>query len=491
MKKIIASVISREKRYAVLENGKLAKLEVLPPEHLSTVGNIYLGKVTKVLPGMEAAFVDYGAGKNGFLHRDKLPSFQQARREGREAAGIGSYVHQGEKIIVQVSRDEAGTKGARLTGLFELTAPSLVFIYGQDYTGVSKKFSNARLQQYWRELADRHKRPEEGLIIRTSMEGSSEAEFAARLESLRELAGTIIRKGAAMKKPGLLYARETFHGMLETEMASEPEGELYVDDGPLARELKKQFGESQQGWKIEYVPGPEDIFSKYQLKAAEEAALKRIAWLPNGGYLIIEETEAFTVIDVNTGKFTGRQEKEETLFTANLAAAREAARQMRLRNIAGIVLVDFINMEEEAHRKAIIQAFQDEVRKDEHHVKVVGFTELGILELTRKRTSPSLAEKQTVPCPVCEGTGRVIHPETAAFRLERELFEHRRQDGEAVWIETTESVAGALLGANGDYRPVLEGAIGKKLFITIIDAADNRFTIKRFGTEAAIREAVK
>ncbi|MFF2856647.1 ribonuclease E/G, partial [Peribacillus sp. NPDC058002] len=186
MKKMIANLASREKRVAVLENGVLRKLEIMPPQKRSTVGNIYLGKVTKVLPGMDAVFIDYGAERNGFLHRDEIPSFQQTKKTDGKAS-IGQFVHQGEKLLVQVTRDETGTKGAKLTGLIEFSTESLVYIHGIDYVGVSKKFKNDDLQKQWRETALQYKNADEGLIVRTSMENESEAVFLDRLTGLREL----------------------------------------------------------------------------------------------------------------------------------------------------------------------------------------------------------------------------------------------------------------------------------------------------------------
>ncbi|WP_260285440.1 Rne/Rng family ribonuclease [Peribacillus aracenensis] len=488
MKKMIANLASREKRVAVLENGVLRKLEIMPPQKRSTVGNIYLGKVTKVLPGMDAVFIDYGAEKNGFLHRDEIPSFQQTKKTVGKAS-IGQFVHQGEKLLVQVTRDETGTKGAKLTGLIEFSTESLVYIHGIDYVGVSKKFKNDDLQKQWRETALQYKNADEGLIVRTSMENESEAVFLDRLTGLRELYKGLEVKAASLKAPSILYERDAYLDMIISEMSGAATGELAIDDFEAYRELKKWIQENRKEWEISHVSGPKNIFSEWNVEAQVEKMAKKIVWLENGGYLIFEETEAFTVIDVNSGKFTGKVAKEATLFAVNQAAAKEVARQLRLRNISGIILIDFINMDNSRHEQEIIDIVKKEAVRDEKRIQVIGFTELGILQMTRKRTSPSLSEMMSVPCPVCNGSGKIESPETVAFRLERELLEHRKTDDEAVWVEVSKAVADVLLGEKESYRPTLEELIAKKIFLSFIPGTSNAYSIKRFGSMQEIGRA--
>ncbi|WP_342615852.1 Rne/Rng family ribonuclease [Peribacillus frigoritolerans] len=488
MKKMIANLASREKRVAVLENGVLRKLEIMPPQKRSTVGNIYLGKVTKVLPGMDAVFIDYGAEKNGFLHRDEIPSFQQTKKTDGKAS-VGQFVHQGEKLLVQVTRDETGTKGAKLTGLIEFSTESLVYIHGIDYVGVSKKFKNDDLQKQWRETALQYKNADEGLIVRTSMENESEEVFLDRLTGLRELYKGLEVKAASLKAPSILYERDAYLDMIISEMSGAATGELAIDDFEAYRELKKWIQENRKEWEISHVSGPKNIFSEWNVEAQVEKMAKKIVWLENGGYLIFEETEAFTVIDVNSGKFTGKVAKEATLFAVNQAAAKEVARQLRLRNISGIILIDFINMDNSRHEQEIIDIVKKEAVRDEKRIQVIGFTELGILQMTRKRTSPSISEMMSVPCPVCSGSGKIESPETVAFRLERELLEHRKTDDEAVWVEVSKAVADVLLGEKESYRPTLEELIAKKIFLSFIPGTSNAYSIKRFGSMQEIGRA--
>lgn len=222
MKKLIVNLSTREKRYACIENGRISKLEVVPPKSASSVGNIYLGKVTKVLPGMEAVFIDYGEKKNGFLFRDELPSYQEAKRTGTKKSSISQYIREGEKLLVQVTRDETGTKGAKLTGLIELSSNHVVYIHGIDYVGVSKKFKSKHCQDQWRNIAHTHKEVDEGLIIRTAMEEKSEANFLKLLQAQREKYANLLKMATSSKVPSLLWQRDSFHESILTEMTKVP-----------------------------------------------------------------------------------------------------------------------------------------------------------------------------------------------------------------------------------------------------------------------------
>ncbi|WP_180954690.1 ribonuclease E/G [Bacillus sp. V5-8f] len=489
MKKIIVNTTSREKRFAVIENNKLVKLEVVPPSQQSLVGNIYFGKVTKVLPGMDAVFIDFGEEKNGFLHRDHLPSFQLSNHA--EAGPIGKYVRQGEKLLVQVTRDETAGKGAKLTGLIELSTECLVYIHGIDYVGISKKFKDPHSQQKWREAAFQHKRVDEGLIIRTSMEDQGLEIFEKHLTQLRETYEDLRRRSTALKSPALIHSQDSFIERVQNEIGQEQIGEVIIDDFAAYKKLEEWLSLQHTPWRAVYYKGKENIFSEENIQHQLDKLFKKIVWLENGGYLIIDQTEALTVIDVNTGKYTGKTEKEQTMLQTNLQAAKAAANQIRLRNIAGIILIDFINTKDSQHKKAIINVLKEEAKQDEKRTTVVGFTELGILQLTRKRTSQSLSEKLLKTCPCCNGTGRIDSPETIAFRLERELMEHRNRDEEAVWIETSPITAEVLLGEGEAYRPTLEAAIGMKIFVSNTDGLHHSYTIKRFGSSEEISMALR
>ncbi|RFU71588.1 Rne/Rng family ribonuclease [Peribacillus saganii] len=493
MKKIIINMIGREKRYAVIEDGELVKLELLPPQQASAVGNIYTGQVTKVLPGMDAAFIDYGAEKNGFLHRDQLPSFQRAKRAGNLSGNekINQFIRQGEKLLIQVVRDGSGNKGARLTGIIELSSDNLVYMHGIDYVGVSKKFSDPAKQEKWRKRAASHKEDDEGLIVRTSMENQPETAMIKTIEELRAEFKVIEQALRMEKRPGLVKAADTLMESIKSEISTANWGEVVLDDSAGYRQLGKWLENHGSDWQILLHKGPENIFTAYKLQNQIEQAGKKIVWLEHGSYLIIEETEAFTVIDVNTGKFTGKREKEATLTETNRNAAKEIAKQLRLRNIGGIILVDFINMKDEADKRSVISILKEESKKDEMRVQIGSFSSLGILEMTRKKTTPSLSERMNVSCPVCKGSGKVESSESLAFRLERELLEHKQTDGEAVWIEAPQSIIDVLSGDKDSFLPTLEEAIAKKLLFSVMPENINTYRIRHFGSIEEITERQK
>lgn len=298
-----------------------------------------------------------------------------------------------------------------------------------------------------------------------------------------------MKKGGSLKHPGIVMQKDSFLEMVKKEMEGSEQGEVIIDDFSFYQKLDKLAKSVRPQWIVTYDSGPKNIFFERNIDVQLEKAIKKVVWLENGGYLVIEETEACTVIDVNTGKFVGKGKKAETLFQTNLLAAKEVAHQLQLRNIGGIVLVDFINMDQRQHQKEVIEIMKQETAMDEMRVQVLGFTELGILELTRKRAMPSLSEKMMVSCPVCGGVGKVASPETVAFQLERELMEYRKTDEEAVWVEASQAVTDVLLGKKESYRAILEEIIAKKLVLSITNDPINKYEVKRFGSYQEMHEA--
>jgi ribonuclease G len=237
-----------------------------------------------------------------------------------------------------------------------------------------------------------------------------------------------------------------------------------------------------------YYNGKENIFSANRLEHEIDKALKRVVWLDNGAYLIFDETEALTIIDVNTGKFSGKTDYQETVLKTNLIASLEIVRQLRLRDIGGIVLIDFIDMKREQDKQTIVDAIETELAKDEKSTKIIGFTPLGILQLTRKKTKVTLSEAIQVKCPVCEGTGRILSPETIGFRLERALLEHRNHSDEAVLVETTKEVKAAFMGAGAGFKETLEEALHLKIYFSIQPSVEPYYIVKQFGEEQEIAQ---
>lgn len=480
METLIINYHGREKRFAILEQQKLQKIVIDRPEHRSLVGNLYYGTVTKVLPGMNAVFIDIGEEKNAYLHRDRLPSFVRLPEKERN---VTSYVHQGEKLLVQVEKDAGETKGPRVTGIIEIQGNHLIYMPQGRYVAVSKKIADEQKKAMLRQLGKTMKTDEEGLIFRTSSISSTAEELQQELSVLRGRYEEIVQQTAAIKKPGIVYQNDTFIEMAASKAANMKNGEVIVDDLPLKKLLEEIIQVP-----VTYYNGKENIFAAHHLEHELEKALKRIVWLDNGAYLVFDETEALTVIDVNTGKFSGKTNYQDTVLKTNQLAAKEVIRQLRLREIGGIILIDFIDMNREEDKQSILRLVEKEITKDEKQTKIIGFTPLGILQLTRKKTKAALSETMKVKCPVCDGTGRILSSETVAFRLERELLEHRHSEFEAVLIETTNEVKKALAGQDGEYQRVLEELLGLKIYFLLQPAVQPYYVLKQFGKEADLSD---
>ncbi|WP_144547812.1 Rne/Rng family ribonuclease [Bacillus sp. X1(2014)] len=481
METLIVNYNSREKRLAYIKDNRVENIVFDRPEHRSLVGNIYFGTVTKVLPGMNAVFIDIGEDKNAYLHRDVLPSYLLSQDKQKN---VSSFVHQGEKMLVQVDKDATGTKGARATGIIEISGPNLIYMPKGRYVAVSKKIADDRQQAALRRIGSHLKTDEEGMIFRTSSPTSSEEEIHSELTNLREQYQQLLQKTAGLKKPGIIFQKDTFIEIILDNVGRMKDGEVIVDD----LSLKKLAEERNNQVKHSYYNGKENIFSVHNIEHEIDKALKRIVWLEHGAYLIFDETEALTIIDVNTGKFSGKTDYQETVLKTNQLAAKEVVRQLRLRDIGGIVLIDFIDMKREKDKQAIHALIESELAKDQKRTKIIGFTPLGILQLTRKKTKVTLSEALEVKCPVCDGTGRILSPETVGFRLERELLEHRYTEFEAVLVETTAEVKEQLLGPNQAHREALEELLHLKLFFSIQPSNRHYYVIKQFGSADEIAQ---
>jgi len=476
---LIINYTAREKRFAYLRNNRVVQIVFDRPEHRSLVGNIYFGTVTKVLPGMNAVFIDIGEEKNAYLHRDSLLSYVLSSEKQKN---ITSFIHQGEKMLVQVDKDATGTKGPKVTGIIEIQGNHLIYMPKGRYVAVSKKIADEAQQATLRRLGKLLKTEEEGIIFRTSSMASTEEEIKEELQTLRQQSQELLQKITSQKKPGLLFKKDTFIEMLVIHTKNMKSGEVIIDD--LA--VKKMLEQANHKVKHSYYNGKENIFSANQVEHEIDKALKKIVWLDRGAYLIFDETEALTIIDVNTGKFSGKTDYQDTVLKTNQLAAKEIVRQLRLRDIGGIVLIDFIDMKREQDKQTILNTVETELTKDEKRTKIIGFTPLGILQLTRKKTKITLSEALQVKCPVCDGMGRILSAETMAFRLERELLEHRHAEFEAILIETTYEVKEALLGENEAHRAALEELLQIKLYFSIQQAAKPYYVLKQFGDDQDI-----
>ncbi|MCM3568407.1 Rne/Rng family ribonuclease [Neobacillus mesonae] len=478
MERLIVNYASREKRFASIRNKHVDKIVFDRPEHRSLVGNIYLGTITKVLPGMNAAFIDIGIGKNAYLHRNVLPSFVSSQEKGKN---ISSFVHQGERMLVQVDKDATGTKGPKVTGIIEIPGKHLIYIPNGHFTAVSKKITDDEKKNELKLLGNHMKAEQEGIIFRTSSGDAAESVILDEFNHLRLKYDKLQQKTGEIKKPGLLFQKDQFSEMVAEEASKMNMGEVIVDDLSLKKKL-----DTSLNVKVTYYNGKENVFSAFKVEHEIDKALKHVVWLDNGAYLIFDETEALTIIDVNTGKYSGKADYQETVFKTNELAAKEIIRQLRLRDIGGIVLIDFIDMKQEQDKEKIQKTIEQELARDEKRTKIVGWTKLGIMQLTRKRTKAAISETMQAKCPVCHGTGRILSPETIAFRLERELLEHRHSEYEAVLVETTKEVQEVLLGPNQTYKETLEDLLHFKIYFSILPSIEHYYVLAQFGAEQEI-----
>ncbi len=478
MNELIINVQSVEKRFATKENGKVTTIFVQQPQYESDVGNIYIGKVVNVKQGMNAAFVDIGGEKNGFLQRRELPSYVHSTHENKHLFPLTKYISVGEQLLVQVKKDATKTKGPLLSARIEIPGVHLVYLPEGKYVAVSKK-GTEKERRKWRQFAAELCDEREGLIVRTEAFSLRKEQFIAELNELRKKYDQLINELEGQKGPTLLIEKSQFEEELNRELTRLKSGTIYCDDMSFIERL--QIDSEAKSWKFQLHQQRTNIFSVHQIDRELAKALKQIVWLENGSYIVINETEAAVVIDVNTGKFTGKQTATNTVVETNLAAAQEVARQLRLRDYGGIVLIDFIEMKRQKDQMLVQQMLEQELKNDPKQTHIVGFTPLGIFELTRKRTKRSLPATLQVLCPTCQGRGKVESAETMAFKLERELWEYSGI-AEAALIECDERTMNVFKGENDRHIHRLERTLHLKLFFKLISSDRHEYVIRHFGT---------
>ncbi|BCB04987.1 Rne/Rng family ribonuclease [Bacillus sp. KH172YL63] len=468
MEEIIVHSKGREKRWVHRSNNEISGLFTYQPGEGSLTGDIYLGRVVKVQRGLGAAFVDFGQTKNGYLHEKDFPENVAAYQAGNPPVPIEKCVHEGQKVIVQVMKDEIGTKGARLTAVIELKGEHLVYMPKGHYVAVSKKVDDDN-RKVLRRLGNEWKRGEEGIVMRTNAAGVQEALLEEEIGSLRTVYENLERVSHRAKCPSLLSHQDRFYEDIYEQMKKGEGGTVVVDDYETLLHLEAMSGEGIKAkWRLEHYQGKENILRHFHVSSVWENVLKKVVWLSNGAFLVIETTEAMTVVDVNSGKFTGKNDLAQTILETNKLAAKEMAKQLTLRNLSGMILIDFIDMKKEADKKAVLDVLSDAIAFDSQRTTIVGFTPLGILELTRKRTSQPLPTYLTRPCSVCNGTGREMTPETLAFKLERELWEMDGTEGSRIEVEATREVAKVFAGEQETHLQRLEKALNKKIAIKVV-----------------------
>jgi len=466
-KEIIANIDPLETRVAVLDQGILVNLYIERGEPLA--GNIYKGRVANVLPGMEAAFVDIGLERNAFLHVGDIRSQRLAGEEVEESFGKGAIAQRlrvGQEILVQVTKEPMGTKGARVTTYVALPAYYLVLMPTVNYVGVSRRIENEPERKRLRQMADRLRPKGMGVIVRTAAEGAEEKDLAQDMQFLLQVWNRVEERSKSSRAPALVYqdlhlirrvVRDLFTDEVERFLIDSKEEFQRVQDllGSFAPQLKP---------RVHLYRGETSVFEHTGVERELEKALRRKVWLKSGGYIVVDRTEALTIMDVNTGKYVGKTDLASTILRNNLEAVEEAIRQIMLRDIGGIILVDFIDMESEPHRKKVMAALHEAVRRDRSKVHIIDLTGLGLVEITRKRMYQDLEEVMREPCPYCEGRGRVLSAETMALRVRRELRRLlRAAKGKAMLLEVHPDVYQRLTDGGDGWLRQLESQTGKRV----------------------------
>jgi ribonuclease G len=427
-RELLVNRTSSETRVALLEGGHLAELFIEKEGSGSLVGNLYKGRVSKILPGMQSAFVAIGLPRDAFLHAQDLgpPERTDPDEDPEEPGGparIEDRLQDGQELLVQIVKEPIQGKGARITTQVALPGRFLVLLPGVLHVGVSRKITDPEERDRLRDLARGIGGERYGLIVRTAGEGATAEEIASDVDQLSDL-WEEIRRRAQVAPPGtLLHAEFGPVRRILRDLYSQQFSRILVDDRLILEDCRKFLESVDPGGDtlVEYYGDSVPLFDRYAVQAELERALRSRVWLRSGGYIVINQTEALVAIDVNTGKYVGRNRLEETVLRTNLEAAAEIVRQIRLRDMGGIIVVDFIDMEEEESKRALLQAFQTEMEKDRARTKLLQISDFGLVEITRQRARRSLERTLCRPCPDCRGSGKVKTSETIYFEIQREL----------------------------------------------------------------------
>lgn len=456
-----------ETRVAVVEDGNLAEVYIERQGSERIAGNIYKGRVANVLPGMQAAFVDIGIGRNAFLFIKDVVKYKMPD-EGKGNVSITDVLKVGEEILVQISKEPAGTKGARVTTHITLPGRYVVLMPNIDYIGISRRIENEEERSRLKSIMEDIKPKGMGIIIRTEAEGKNAGDFIEDVNFLTGLWSKICADQAVAAAPKIIHRDMDIIYRSIRDIFNRDTSRIIVNDRSVQKRAVDivEFFSPESKNKVEYYDGSVNIFDFYGIESKIEKALSNKVWLKSGGYIIIDQTEALTSIDVNTGRFTGSYSLKETVLLTNIEAAREIARQLRLRDIGGIIVIDFIDMDSEEHKQMVVEELKAELKKDRTKSSVLEITHLGLVEMTRKKMAKRLSSIMQEECPLCQGNGRVLSEESVVRKLERELERiFKETDAEAVLVEINEAIARYIDVHGNDYIKYVEGHYNKRVFI--------------------------
>ncbi len=467
---ILINVTATETRVAVVENGMLQEVSLERDSHLGYLGNIYKGVVSRVLPGMQAAFIDIGLERTAFLHASDIYRVEQGQTSDPPPPEppIASLVREGAEVIVQVIKDPLGTKGARLTTNLSIPSRFLVLLPDCDTIAVSVRIEDEQERDRLTRLLGTllEQRPRHGYIVRTNAERASDFAMAADMAYLEKI-WECVKADAKNSDPGQCIYEDLSLPLraLRDHMHEEVE-KVRIDSKEEFDRLQDFTGKFLPEWssRVEYYSADRPIFDLYGIEDEIDNALHRKTHLKSGGHLVIDQTEAMTTIDVNTGSYIGHRTLEETIYKTNLEASQAIARQLRLRNLGGIIIIDFIDMHDEEHKRQVMLALERALERDHAKTNVCEISALGLVEMTRKRTTESLGHNLCEPCPVCSGRGVLKSAETVCLEVFREILRSSRQfEASRLLVVASTVVVDKILDDQSTTVAELEEVIGKSI----------------------------
>ena len=491
-KEMIFNCTEHETRVAVLENGLLTNIYIERTDESGIVGNVYLGRVVRVLPGIQAAFVDIGLDRTAFLYvadigpdltdldylitdedgngDEEAVEFERKFFRSEHAQHVEDIITEGQEILVQVSKEPIGSKGARLTTNISLPGRNLVFLPMVNHIGISRRIQDEDERKRLREIIEKLRPEKQGFIARTVSEGRGEEELKADVDYLTRMWETIKGVKDKVSVPGLVHREIGITLRAIRDIYTRDVSRIVVDSKKEYQrivEFMKTFMPKAH-YYLEYYDKKEPIFDFFGIELDISRALNKKIWLKSGGYIVIETTEALTAIDVNTGKYVGKRNPEETILNTNLEAVKEISYQIRLRNIGGIIIIDFIDMQNEAHREKVFNALKEEMGKDKCKTNILKISELGLIEMTRQRNGKNVDRILCDTCPYCEGKGLIKSKTTVCYEIFREIErEGIRTLATTLCVLANPDIADLLLEDEKNTIEKLEEKLKKKILVKV------------------------
>lgn len=491
-KQLVINVTEHETRVALLDDGNIAELYVDRGDDSDIAGNIYKGRVLRVLPGMQAAFVNIGLNQAAFIYVDDVfyDNYKEYERlfnlesemdeeslednnpstefiKKRDVT-IEEILHEGQEILVQVAKSPMGTKGARISSYISLPGRFLVLMPTSDHIGVSRRIEDETERSRLKEMVRKLRTEDFGYIVRTAAEGENEEKLAYEMGFLNNLWKNIQKKHEVARAPSLLHAELSISLRAVRDLLIQEVEKLVIDAKPTYDSVLSFLDNYMPSLKDHVVlyEGSEPIFDAYNLEGDISRALKRKVWLKSGGYILIEHTEALVAIDVNTGRYVGKHNLEETILKTNLEAVKEIAYQIRLRDLGGIIIIDFIDMEKKSNQEKIFNALKEALKKDKSKTHVLPISEMGLIQMTRKRTRDPLTRILCEPCFYCEGEGYLISRQSICYNIYREILrEAHDMDSTRLTLRVNPKIAELFLGEEDLLISKLEREIDRQIVI--------------------------